>query len=189
MLYDLYNARKSSILKYLNSKKIVVLETDTLIGFSCIPDFYVVSELMKIKRKTDYTNPFILVASHIEHFIKYVDFNKLNDDYFNKLNNLNDVPTTFIVPATENYFSRGNNSIAIRLIRSGIVAEITHLLNSPIVSTSCNIHGKPPFTKITDIVNEFGKLPQVLIQGPYVLDNTTNKPSRIINLLTNEIIR
>ena len=56
----------------------------------------------------------------------------------------------------------------------------------PIISTSANISGQNPITNFSDCVSVFGEKVDYIIEGNI---GENKKPSRIVDLLSKEILR
>ena len=60
------------------------------------------------------------------------------------------------------------------------------ILESPIVSTSANFHGGPELKSFAEVENALSGIVDFILEGPL---DANAKPSRIVDILTNEIIR
>jgi L-threonylcarbamoyladenylate synthase len=172
--------------KYLYSNKILLFETDTIIGLHGIVCPVIFEKIQILKKRNN--KLFILVGKYIEHFLDYVDFSLLTDDNFMTLNFSYQNPTTFIVPAKKNSNSKLPflNKIAIRILSKNCFAsQLTEYMNQPLLSTSANISGQKPAQNEKEAFNYFGN--NIIYTGHY--KNYSSTPSKIIDLVTGNIIR
>ena len=94
-----------------------------------------------------------------------------------------------MVPKTKHapYWISGKHpSIAIRITKKSPVPILHSILESPIVSTSANFHGGPELKSFAEVENELSGIVDFILEGP---SDANAKPSRIVDILTNEIIR
>jgi len=125
----------------------------------------------------------ILLGSSIAGVEEWLDINKQQKAV---IENENDVPTTYLVPKTKHappWISGKHPSIAIRVTKKSPVPLIHSILESPIVSTSANFHGLRSFVEVE---SELSGVVDFILEGP---SDANAKPSRIVDILTNEIIR
>lgn len=172
------------IITNLEQNNIVSIPTDTVYGLSCVIDKIAVKKLIDIKKR-DSSKGFIIISSNINHLLKYTNSLELDQSHIEKILAKSNNPTTWIAPAIDSmkWLTGGQNTIAIRLVKSKIINQITTDLNDAIISTSANISGEDALLKICDIDSVF---PQIYILKT---DAISSKPSNIINLLTNHKMR
>ena len=166
------------LIKKIRDKNIVALPTDTIFGLSCLPTKALVSELFALKNRNK-NKGFILLTSNLIYLAKYIDekYLKILEIEYKNIKN----PTTFIVPSQ--HFLATKNTIAVRLTSDNLIQNICIKLKSAIISTSCNISG--------------GNNIKTLLKLRLFFDNNifaitpraNNTPSKIINLLTKEVLR
>lgn len=178
------------IVKKIKEHKIIAIPTDTIYGLSGLIEEKVILKMQQLKKRS-FEKGFILLSSYIEHFMPFLNLDKICDKDFEILNTEQEIPTTFIVPAKEEltWLHKGSHNIAIRLTLMPLIYEITSLLNTGIISTSANLSGQKPAMDNREIFSYFGNNVEYFHYSNQVLMGRYNKPSRIIDLLTKKIIR
>jgi tRNA threonylcarbamoyl adenosine modification protein (Sua5/YciO/YrdC/YwlC family) len=176
------------IVGFLKSHEIVFFPVDTVYSIHAILRKETISKLIKIKQRDPLNPRFLLLAHNIEQLLPYIDFNQINESQFQTLNYHYEKPVSYVVPAKSGleWLIGDNDTICVRLPHSHFVKQILFELNEPIISTSCNNKNHPCAKNAREAFHYFGdriKYPKNLF--PFV----NKKPSSIINLITNEIIR
>ncbi len=142
-LEDLNKQEIDKIISYLKNDQVIVIQTDTIYGFSVLASSNLaVSRLMKIKkRKKD--KSFILLISSLNMLSKFAYINSWQKEkikYYFKSKR----PITVVLESkkklTKNLETK--NSLAFRLPKSQIFIKIIKRLGEPIVSTSFNFSGQ-----------------------------------------------
>ena len=164
----------------------IAYPTDTVYGLGCDPkNKAAVERLLEIKERP-VDMGLILLGSSIDGVEEWLDINKQQKEI---IENENDVPTTYLVPKTKHappWISGKHPSIAIRITKKDPVPLLHSILESPIVSTSANFHGGPELKSFVEVENELSGIVDFILEGP---SDANAKPSRIVDILTNEIIR
>lgn len=164
----------------------IAYPTDTVYGLGCDPkNKTAVEKLLEIKKRP-VDMGLILLGSSIDGVEEWLDINKQQKAV---IENENDVPTTYLVPKTKHappWISGKHPSIAIRVTKKSPVPLIHSILESPIVSTSANFHGGPELRSFLEVESELSGIVDFILEGP---SDANAKPSRIVDILTNEIIR
>jgi L-threonylcarbamoyladenylate synthase len=137
--------QKKRLVEYLLQGELVAYPTEAVFGLGCDPlNVDAVTRLHALKRRAK-GKGFILIASDINQIIPYVK--PLPDSVLSKIYDLNQEPTTWLLPARETvpkYLTGGKNTIAIRLVQHGLAKELCALAGMAIVSTSANLSGALP---------------------------------------------
>jgi len=155
--------------RILLSGGIIAYPTDTLFGLSCDPaNRCALARLNQIKQRPQ-QQPCILLASQPALFSGFIraDFYLTPATFFSRLCATNE-PTSWIVPAhpdAPRWLTASDNSIAIRLSRDPLTAQLCALLKRPLVSTSANIHGQQPVRSLLALRKKFGKRIDLLLQS------------------------
>ena len=175
----------SLIIKSLANDDVVSIPTDTVYGLSCRINETAVHKLINLKQR-DSSKGFIIISHKIEHLLRYIDTSLLSDEQISKLKIPQSQPTTWIAPAVEDikWLTGGKPTIAIRLVQTTEIQEVSSSLNSATISTSANISGQTFINNALAISKVFSDI--------MVLDNnieTKANPSKIINISTGERIR
>lgn len=149
----------------LKEKKVVILPTDTVYGFSgIVPETD--SLIRKIKGREE-TKPFINLIGKPSDIFNYtqIDIPEWVLSYWPG-------PLTVIVPVE-------NTTVAYRCPGDKWLRDIISLVGKPLYSTSVNYSGKPILSKIADIEKEFiDKVDLIVDDG----DVESPVPSTIISL-------
>jgi L-threonylcarbamoyladenylate synthase len=83
-------------------------------------------------------------------------------------------PYTFIVPGLQN-----GETIALRMPRHTFTEDLIDAMGTPIISTSCNIHGLPPAESALAAVRQFGSDVDLYVDGGTVANPV---PSTLVDL-------
>ena len=108
---------------------------------------------------------------------------------FDSFNNSDAIPTTWLCPASNNVLPEitgSNKKVGVRITKHEVSRMLCKFLEFPIVSTSANISGQEPITNFSDCVSVFGEKVDYIIEGNI---GENKKPSRIVDLLSKEILR
>jgi L-threonylcarbamoyladenylate synthase len=170
----------------LNQNEVIAYPTESVFGLGCNPDSKIaVKKLLSIKNR-NINKGFILISCHYSQLIPYIVESKILKKKYLLLNKKNFF--TYLVPAHSSvpHWLTGNSKfIAVRITQHKLIKDLCFYFKKPIISTSANISGKKPCKTIKEVKNVFGKFFPVL-NG---LLGNKKKPSKIINLLTGEIVR
>ena len=174
----------NEIISSLKNQNTVSIPTDTVYGLSCIISKKAIENIIKLKQRP-LNKGFIVISADAELLLDYVDISKLTNLQIEKINQPALQPTTWIVPTkkSKQLLTGSRDTIAIRLVKTDLLKEITKILNAPIISTSANISGQDPVKTANDINNLFKN---ILV---YNSITKSNIPSKIIDLKNNIIIR
>ena len=166
------------IINKIRDKNIIALPTDTIFGLSSLPTMALTDKLSTLKNRNK-NKGFILLTSNLIYLDKYIDekyLKMLETEYKNI-----DIATTFIVPSS--HFLATNGTIAVRLTGDSLIKNICNKLKSAIISTSCNISGNKNIKTLLKLRLFFGN------DIPAIAPRENNTQSKIINLLTKEVLR
>ncbi|MCW5197509.1 Sua5/YciO/YrdC/YwlC family protein [Buchnera aphidicola] len=170
----------------LNQNEVIAYPTESVFGLGCNPDSEVaVKKLLFIKNRT-INKGFILVSYHYNQLIPYIIEKKILQKKHLLLNKKQFL--TYLVPAHSKvpiWLTGNSKLIAVRITQHKLIKNLCFYFNKPIISTSANISGEKPCETITQVKKIFGQDFPIL-NG--FLGNK-KKPSKIINLLTGEVIR
>lgn len=164
---------------------VIAYPTEGVFGLGCLPDHAkAVARLLQIKQR-DPSKGLILIAAHAEQFGGWI---RLPDDVAFPTPDPSR-PTTWIVPTGKkvNTLVRGDNvGVAVRITSNPVAAAICKAVDSPIVSTSANLSGKPVAKDQLSLRRQFRTLVDYVVPGDC---GPANGPSEIRHLLTGSIIR
>ena len=98
-------------------------------------------------------------------------------------------PTTYLVPKTSaapSWITGNHMSVAIRITQKEPVPAIHSVLGSPVVSTSANFHRGDGLNSFEVVELVLSGIIDYIVEGPI---DSSAKPSKIVDILTNEVIR
>ena len=179
------------IIDNLSCGNIVAIPMDSIYGISCVIKKEVVQRVIKIKQR-DLEKGFIIISSVFEHFEPFIDETNLNPVQRKQLRTIDDeIPTTWVVPSkTREIWLNGKyKSIAIRLTKNPLIDLICHALKSPVITTSANISGCNEILCYEQIFSTFGNKLDYIYHSYFISQKSTRKPSRILNVINNKVIR
>ena len=151
MIYDtkisgnIYKASES-----LLNGEIIIYPTDTLYGFGVnAKDHYAINKLNKLKKRIQ---PYSIIVNSIKMLRKYV---LISTEDELKINKFFPGPYTMIFNKNKNCLSPlitlNLNTIAVRIPKHNFALKIVSSIDSPIVTTSVNIHNDDPLFDILTI--------------------------------------
>ena len=171
--------------RILRGGGVVAYPTEGVFGLGCLPDDYeAVSRILAIKER-DPALGLVLIASNIEQLDGWVELPGKST----KLESSDDRPVTWVVPASEDvpYWIRGAHSgVAVRITTHPVAAALCDAVDSPLVSTSANVHGRPPARNSFVLRRRFGALVDYVVPGAC---GQASGPSEIRDLATGKTLR
>lgn len=170
----------------LRNGGVLLCPTDTIAGLSCdATNEAAIDRIFQIKERPAEKSLIILVSgvTMLEGYVQDIP------DAAYQLLEVADQPLTIVYPAGRNLPATAmaaDGSVAIRLVRTGFVADLVQRFRKPIVSTSANISGR----EAPKAVNQAD--PLILQQVDLVVDlgeAGANKASSIIKFDRNGSFR
>jgi len=163
-----------NITENLKNNGVAIMPCDTIYGIVSIPGPAEL-RIREIKGREE-NKPFIKLISSPD-YIKSISRGILD----NRILSLWPGPLTVIIEA-------GNGGTgALRVPQDSFLLEILSLLGKPLVSTSVNRSGNPAMNNISEIIKNFEKSVDLIIDGgdmresvPSTIVDLTTKPYRII---------
>ena len=171
-----------AIVAALKDGEVVAYPTEGVWGIGCDPsNEEALKKLISLKKRSR-GKGFILIGSELLHFKKYAEV----EDNKTKLMSKWPGPHTWIVPALEisPLLSGGKKTIALRLSEHKETVNICNAFGGAIVSTSANKEGDKTPSSPEEIKKIFPGIK--VMQGEL---GGLNKPSKIEDLVTGEVIR
>lgn len=171
--------------RILRSGGVIAYPTEGVFGLGCLPDdFLAVSRILAIKER-DPAMGLVLIANDIEQLDGWLDLpNKIPD-----LKSTVDNPVTWVIPATDEvpYWIRGEHAgVAVRITSHPVAAALCEATDSALVSTSANVHGRPPARSRFVLRRRFGRLVDYIVPGEC---GSASGPSEIRDLLSGKVLR
>ncbi len=146
---------------------VLVYPTDTVWGLGCDAlNKKAVSNLIKAKKKPEDAKLIWLFPSIKMVKIHFPKLTKEEESLLNKKR------TTVII-----------NNQAIRVVKNGWLNKFLSACQTPLTSTSANIHGKPVIKKWTQALKEFNNI-NAVIKGRHIINP---KPSTIVKVENQQI--
>ena len=171
--------------RILQSGGVVAYPTEGVFGLGCLPDdFAAVSRLLAIKER-DPALGLVLIATGLEQLGGWIEL----PEGSSPLNTSSDKPVTWIVPATDEvpYWIRGEHTgLAVRITSHPIAGALCDATDSALVSTSANIHGRPPARNAFVLRRHFGALVDYIVPGEC---GPASGPSEIRDLASGKVLR
>jgi len=161
---------------------VIAYPTEGVFGLGCMPDDpLAVARLLSIKQR-DVAKGLILIAAERRQLEAWIDGGAagLPDPQ---------TPTTWIVPASAGVpdWVRGRHTgLAVRLTTNPIARRLCLAVDSPLVSTSANIAGRPVARNRFVLRRRFGACVDYVVAGDC---GPASGPSEIRELSTGEVLR
>jgi tRNA threonylcarbamoyl adenosine modification protein (Sua5/YciO/YrdC/YwlC family) len=157
--------------RILNNGGIVIIKCDTIYGITGIYR-QTESRIAEIKERAP-QKPFIYLIADTEWIPRYSSINVPE-----KLGKYWPGPLTMIFPGK----LPDNKSIAMRLPRDAFLLEILQNIGKPLISTSVNKEGLSPLNSVNEIIKNFGKKADLIIDSGDIPEKNT--VSTLIDLRT-----
>ena len=170
----------------LNNRKSILYPTDTVWGIGCdATNFDAVKKVYQLKQREE-TKSLIILVDSFEMLQNYVENVPLEVKlYLEKQTR----PTTVIYDNPKNLAENvvaKNNTIAIRIVKNGFVAELIKTFGKPIVSTSANVSGEKTPLSFDEISKEIKDGVDYTVN--HNQDKKEAKSSKIIRFVDNKIV-
>ncbi len=140
---------------YLSDGKVIVYPTDTIYGLGCDAlNEKAVEKILRIKKRDD-NKPLSVMVKSIEAIGKIAFVDKIREQIARELL---PGPFTLIFPGVKHVpeiVTGGKNSIAVRIPDHPVTKKLAECFENPMITTSVNLSGEPPFNDPFDIVEYF----------------------------------
>lgn len=170
-------AKLKKIVEILKHDGVIIYPTDTIYGFGAdINNPKAIERVYKIKQKQ--STGFSFIIPDLSMIAKYAH---VNDYAYRIMKKLLPGPYTFILKATKlvpKQLIPNKKTVAIRIPNNKICLELVKKLNSPIITTSVNLSGQPPFSDPLEMEQQFGNQVDIIINAGIL----PNDPSSVIDL-------
>jgi L-threonylcarbamoyladenylate synthase len=171
--------------RILRGGGVVAYPTEGVYGLGCLPDeFMAVSRVLDMKER-DPALGLVLIATDLDQLHGWIELPGKSPE----LKSSSDNPVTWIVPATDEvpYWIRGEHSgLAVRMTTHPVAAALCNATDSALVSTSANVHGRPPARSVFVLRRSFGALVDYIVPGKC---GPASGPSEIRELSTGKVLR
>ena len=171
--------------RVLRDGGVIAYPTEGVFGIGCLPeDAYAVARILEMKNR-DPSLGLVLIATDIEQLDSWIEAS----GNLPELESSSDNPVTWVVPATDEvpYWIRGEHTgLAVRITTHRIARALCEAADSALVSTSANLHGRPPARSIAVLRRNFGTLVDYIVPGEC---GPASGPSEIRDLATGKVLR
>jgi len=172
-----------SVINSLKNGEVIAYPTEGVWGLGCDPsNEKAISRLLKLKGRSE-AKGLILIGSSLKQFSKFIEVEKYKDKLLEKWPG----PHTWLVPPRPEISKAiiGNNEkIALRLSSHKQVIELCEEFKGAIISSSANKENTPTLESPEEIKGIFPDIK--VLKGKL---GGLNRPSKIQDLLTGELIR
>ncbi|RUO81046.1 L-threonylcarbamoyladenylate synthase type 1 TsaC [Idiomarina tyrosinivorans] len=171
------------------AKGVFAYPTEAVFGLGCDPsNDEFIEKLLDLKQRVP-EKGLILLAADYSQVLPYIDDQAIGQDKRFQVFSHWPGPVTLILPAKKSVstlLTGGRETIAVRVTAFEPARELCRQLNSCIVSTSANLSGKPAATTADEVKQQFDDRLAWIMPGP---TGGASKPSKIIDPLTNKVLR
>lgn len=178
----MFVARAAEILL---SGGIIAYPTEGVFGLGCLPDdIDAMQRLLHLKQR-DAIKGVILIAANMNQLQGWVSF----PDGRSLPSPDPAHPVTWVVPpepGVHRIIRGGHESLAVRLTTNPVAAAICNAVNSPIVSTSANLSGKPTARNRIVLRRQFAQRVDYIVPGDC---GPASGPSEIRDLVSGKVLR
>jgi L-threonylcarbamoyladenylate synthase len=161
------------IASYLKKGKVVVMPTDTIYGLSCLATSQkAIQKIALIKKKPlDKDHPFLVLVSSLVQAKKVATISERKNKIWKNFRETGR-PVTVIFPSRcvlAKDLENKQGGLGLRLPVSNFLRKLIKLSNeTPLVSTSFNLHQQEPFTDMTQAIRFFENQefrPDLIVDG------------------------
>ena len=167
-------------IRTLKAGGVIAYPTESVFGLGCdASNLQAVERVLEIKKRT-YHKGLILLVSNIGQAKDFIQPITLEEQ--KKINAQSKRATTWLIEKESNVsplLSGLHQKLAIRVTSNPVARELCESFGLPIISTSCNLNGKPTSCHVTKIRNKMSKRVKVIAGAC-----GNQAPSRIIDLKT-----
>lgn len=173
----------------LRDHQLIAYPTEAVFGLGCAPyDEVAVRKLLELKSR-DISKGLVLIAADYSQLLEYVDDKQIAQDVRYRVLSHWPGHITLVLPARADvprFLTGDHNTIAVRVTAFEPARKLCRALGTALVSTSANRSDEPPMTRADQVREAFGDA------LGWVMDEdvgSATSPSRIINPLTNQVVR
>lgn len=173
---------------HIRRHRVIAYATESVWGLGCDPASETALEKVIALKGRAQDKGLILLSGFAGHFSRIIA--PLSQEDQRRFVAIQERPTTWLVPDPDNQYShwiKGKfDFVAVRVTGHPVVKALTERLGHPVVSTSANISGRPTAANSLQIRKYFGDELDYTLPG-WIEPGA--RPSRIVNLITGEVIR
>jgi L-threonylcarbamoyladenylate synthase len=171
------------IVKSIKQGEMIVCPTDTVYGLIVdATNKKAVKKIFKIKKRS-FKKPIPIFVRDLKQAKKLA---KINEKQEKILKSVWPGKVTVVLVRKEKkkLYGVGKKTIALRIPKYKLINDLLKKINKPLTGTSANISGKPPSTKIKEVISQF----KTQKHQPDLIINAGNlpksKPSIVLDLRT-----
>lgn len=150
----------------LRNGGVIAYPTETVYGLGCDPDNRAaVMRLLELKERS-VSKGLILIAASVDQLYRYID-----RETFLQYPHVTDSwpgPNTWLLPcktSTPSWVCGEYDTLAVRVIDHAFAVKLCTSFNSPIVSTSANLSGRPPARNAGEVIDQFPEGIDFILRG------------------------
>ncbi|MCP3868005.1 MAG: tRNA threonylcarbamoyladenosine biosynthesis protein RimN [Gammaproteobacteria bacterium] len=170
-----------------HSGGLIAYPTEAVYGLGCDPlDAQAVYRLLALKQRP-VEKGLILIAADYQQLAPFVA--PIDEDRLQTALDSWPGPNTWLLPAADGvprWLTGNHDTLAVRVTAHPLAAALSRVCESPLVSTSANEAGQPPFRGALGVRLRFRAGLDLVVSGAVGGDGA---PSRIRDLLTGSVIR
>ncbi|MEZ5541232.1 MAG: L-threonylcarbamoyladenylate synthase [Pseudomonadota bacterium] len=171
----------------LQAGGVIAYPTETVYGLGCDPfNAAAVLHLLALKQR-GIRHGVILIAAAVEQLEPLLT--PLTPAVRRRLASPASPPVTWVLPCmpdTPSWLTGNHASLALRVTNHPVAAALCTRWGGPLVSTSANLHGRPPATTALDVRRAFDGQLDYILHGN---DTASNTPSSVRDGITGNILR
>lgn len=166
---------------------VLAYPTEAVWGLGCDPFNSRALQRLLLLKQRDPTKGVILIAASIEQFKPWLT--EITPAQQLVLENSWPGPQTWLVKDngyTPNLIRGKHSKVALRVTNHPWVVALCEAFDGPLVSTSANTAGQPPFLTYAEVEQSFGGDLDMILKGTL---GGLDRPTRITDLATGEVLR
>lgn len=173
--------------RHLAQGGVIAYPTESCYGLGCVPTSHrAIKKIIKIKKRPQHKG-LIVIGKNVSQLEPLLQ--RLPESTKNHLTNVWAAPITFVLPARKHLpnILRGHrrDKLAVRVPAHELARDLCRVMNTPLVSTSCNRAGRRVCKNVREVRRQFGR-EVVIVQGQI---GKRKRPSDIIDLSTQQQLR
>ena len=186
----MFDASPAAAARAVKNGGVIAYPTEAVFGIGCLPeDVRALSRVMEIKKR-DPAKGVIVIGGSFAEVAPFLDMALIPKELLTMMRDFWPGPVTCVLPARKglpDLLTGGRSTLAVRVSAHPPVADLCRLSGSALVSTSCNVSGKPPLRTAREVRDSF---PPDTFDCILDLPCGNNlRPSRIIDGLTGRVLR
>jgi L-threonylcarbamoyladenylate synthase len=168
---------------------VIAYPAEACFGLGCDPNNNAALARVRLLKSRSLDQGFILVSDSLERLLGYIDWPSLKPDQRELVMASWPGPVSWLIPAggqAGSELTGCHDTLAVRVSAFKPLRDLCAATKTALVSTSANLHGKPPLKTAADVAGEFGEQIDYIIDAPI---QGLDKPSQIIDIRTRTTIR